>query len=858
MNKPHVPVHIGVWDMVANSTPIGRLEFEIDIFLKGISTVVMLRSSQYMEFELKNVSFFKHQMKGDVSIMGYNLFFSLEFLKNKVVGRVKSGLISVLVEGERTHFRRKKNIKEITREIMEIRHRKPVSRTEDDLNRLVDDLLSNMTIEEKIGQLYQAQPTFIEGITGIEEEGSEIRECYRLLTGSILNSPAVEVSYSIQKELVENSRLGIPALFMYDVIHGFRTIFPVPLGLACSWNVDILETVARISAIEASVFGINVTFSPMCDISRDPRWGRIVETFGESTFLTSVMTKAFIDGYHGNDSYQNKSKDFYLATCTKHFAGYGFTESGRDYNTVDVSMFTLFNKILSPFDVAIKAKTEFMMTSYSALNRIPPTSNKWLLRDVLRNMMGFDGIVISDFNAVSDLISHGVAKDIKEAGIKAFSAGTDIEMESTGFISGLKEGLEIGKIDESMIDTAVKKILKLKYELGLFDDPYRYLRPNLVEKYHLCDVHRDAASKSASESIVMLKNDGTLPLSKNTKVALIGPMGNNGDILGPWRAFGDSSDTVTIYESLKKYLGINKLKYSKGCELEGEDRSQISSAIKVAKKCDVILIAIGEDQELSGEAASLSEIRLRGIQEELVYELSKLKKPMISIVIAGRPLDLRYISEVSNSLLYSFHPGTEGGSAIRDILYGQVCPSGKLSICIPYTTGQIPVYHDYLNTGRMANPNNINMKFVSRFVDIPNEPLYHFGYGLSYTQFKYENLSVTRGFDDMLKISVMVSNTGDVKGKEVVQLYVGYGVAEVSRPNKELKGFKKITINPGETKEVVFDIKEELLGYIESNYLGGSFKRCIEEGEYRIMVGGSSRDEDLLTLKVLVSPLQHE
>lgn len=852
MNKPHVPVHIGVWEMVAQSTPIGRLEFEIDIFLKGISTVVMLRSSQYMEFELKNVVFLKHQMKGDVSIMGYNLFFCLDFSRNKVEGKVKSGLISVYVEGVRTHFRRKRNIKEITKEILDLNHSKPPLRTDDEINALVDDLINRMTLEEKIGQLYQAQPTFIEGITGIEDEGSEVRECYRLLTGSILNSPAVEVSYSIQKEIVEKSRLGIPVLFMYDVIHGFRTIFPVPLGLACSWNIDLLESVARISAIEASVFGINVTFSPMCDISRDPRWGRIVETFGESTFLTGAMTKAFIDGYHGKGSYQNKSKDFYLATCAKHFAGYGFTESGRDYNTVDVSMFTLFNKILSPFEIAIMENTEFIMTSYSALNRIPPTSNKWLLNNVLRITMGYSGLVISDFNAVSDLISHGVARDISEAGIKAYAAGTDIEMESTGFISGLKKGVEIGKIDEHMIDASVRKLLKLKYELGLFDDPYRYLRPRLVEKYHLCEVHREAAEKAASESIVMLKNDGILPLDKKQKVALIGPMGNSGEILGPWRAFGDSADTVTIYEAIKKYLGVNKLKYSKGCELEGEDRSQLLSAIKIAQKCDVILLAIGEDQELSGEAASISEIRLRGIQEELLYELSKLRKPIITIVIAGRPLDLRYVSEASNAVLYAFHPGTEGGNAIRDILYGIVCPSGKLSISIPYTTGQIPIYHDYLNTGRMATGDNVNMKFVSRFVDIPNDPLYHFGYGLSYTKFNYEKLTVSHDFEDKIKISVNVSNVGNVKGKEVVQLYAGYGVSDVSRPNKELLGFKKIELNPGESKDIVFSIKKEMLGYIDSNNFNGTYERQIEEGEYKIMVGGSSRTEDLIIVKILI------
>lgn len=852
MNKPHVPVHIGVWDMVAERTPIGRLEFEIDIFLKGMSTVVMLSNSQYMEFEMKNVSLTKHMLTGDASIMGYNLYFSLEFSKNKVDGKVKSGLISVPINGVRTHFRRKKNIREITKEIMGINHPMPPNRTTEEIDQLVDNLIKQMTLEEKIGQLYQAQPTFIEAITGSDEVTGGIKECYRLLSGSILNSPAVEVSYSIQKEVVENSRLGIPVLFMYDVIHGFRTIFPVPLGLACSWNPDILQTVARISAIEASVFGINVTFSPMCDISRDPRWGRIVETFGESGFLTGVMTRAFIDGYHGKESFQNKSKDFYLATCAKHFAGYGFTESGRDYNTVDVSKFTLFNKILSPFEIAIKQNTEFIMTSYSALNRIPPTSNIWLLKSILRKTMGFEGLVISDFNAVSDLISHGVANNLKDAGIKAFNAGTDIEMESTGFISGLKEGVESGIVDENSIDTAVKKLLRLKYELGLFDDPYRYLRPSLIEKYHLCEVHRDAALKAAIESTVLLKNDGILPLNKNMKVALIGPMSETGDILGPWRAFGDSSDTVTIYDSLKKYLGINKLKHSKGCELDGEDRSLLAAAIKTAQKSDVIILAIGEDQELSGEAASLSEIRLRGIQEELAYELRKLKKPIISIVIAGRPLDLRYISEASNALLYSFHPGTEGGNAMRNLLYGIACPSGKLSISIPYTTGQIPVYHDYLNTGRMASRDNINMKFVSRFVDIPNEPLYHFGYGLSYTKFKYEDLAVTRDFGDLIKVTVKVTNIGDVRGKEVVQLYIGYGVSKVSRPIKELMGFEKISINPGETKILAFIIDQDKLGYIDSNSFDGLFERHLDEGEYSIMVGGSSRDEDLLKMNILL------
>ena len=703
----------------------------------------------------------------------------------------------------------------------------------------VTELMSKMTLQEKIGQLnqYNDDITATGPVTKDADKAGQVRAGK---LGSILNAVGTKNTKNWQDQAMQ-SRLKIPLLFGQDVIHGFRTTFPIPLGETATWDMGLIEKSARIAAIEASAYGIHWTFAPMVDIGRDPRWGRVMEGAGEDTYLGTLVGKARVQGFQGKGL---GNLDAVMA-CAKHFAAYGAAVGGRDYNSVDMSLRQLHETYLPPFKAISDAGVATFMNSFNDINGIPATGNKYLQRDLLKGAWGYKGFVVSDWGSIGEMIPHGFAKDNKEAALKAILAGSDMDMESRSYINHLEELVKEGKVDVKLIDDAVRRILTKKYELGLFDDPYRFINEKREKEQANNPEHRKFAREIGAKSIVLLKNETQiLPLSKTTKkVAIIGPFAKaTVENHGFWSiAFPDDNQRiVTQFDGIKAQLDKNsELLYAKGCNVDDKDTSLFAEAVETAKKADVVIMTLGEGHAMSGEAKSRSNIHFSGVQEDLLKEIAKTGKPIILMINAGRPLVFDWASENIPTIVYTWWLGTEAGNSIADVLFGKINPGGKLPMTFPRTEGQIPIYYNHYNTGRPAK-NNTDRNYVSAYIDLDNDPAYPFGFGLSYTTFQYSDVNVSatqlKG-NQTLTASVTLTNSGNYDGEEVVQLYIRDLVGKVVRPVKELKGFQKIFLKKGESKTVSFNITPEDLKFYDDE-----LNFDWEAGEFDIMIGTNSTD----------------
>lgn len=706
-------------------------------------------------------------------------------------------------------------------------------------DRSLRGLLEEMTLKEKIGQLSQISgESYASKDTKITGPMAELGMPEELIpiAGSILGASGAKNIKSIQDNYLEKNRLKIPLLFMSDIIHGFKTIFPIPLAIGSSWDTQLAKESAQISAIEAAVSGVHVTFSPMVDLVRDPRWGRVMETTGEDKYLNERFAEAFVEGYQKNNDFTDQ---YSIVACVKHFAGYGASEAGRDYNTVNMSERQLREDYLSGYQVALNAGAEMMMTSFNTIDGIPATGNKWLMESVLRNEWGFDGVLITDWGSLGELIPHGVAKDEKEAALKGIEATVDIEMMTFNYIKELQNLVEEGTVSLKLIDEAVMRILRLKNKLGLFENPYREADEQLEKELIFSANHRKKALEVAEDSMVLLKNDNNiLPLLPNkNKIAVIGPFAKDENILGAWSWQGEPESASQLLDEMSKEQSSNNILYAKGSGITKTSEEEITEAIQIAKQVDVIVLALGEDWQMSGEAASRTNIKLPEAQLQLVKRLKEINKPIVTMLFNGRPLDLNGIDQESDAILEAWFPGTEGGKAVSNILFGKTNPSGKLAMSFPVNVGQVPVYYNQFNTGR-PKENSPEEKYVSKYLDAPNAPKYVFGYGQSYTKFKFSELTLSKETftkEEDLTVSITVTNIGNRTGKEVVQLYIRDLVGEVVRPIKELKDFIKIQLDPGESKDITFTVREEMLRYYHPD-----MTRRSDPGEFQVFVGNSS------------------
>ena len=734
-----------------------------------------------------------------------------------------------------------------------------------DMNRFIDALMKKMTVEEKIGQLNL--PVSGEITTGQAKSSDVAKNIEQGLVGGLFNLKGVAKIRDVQKLAVENSRLGIPLLFGMDVIHGYETIFPIPLGLSCTWDMAAIEKSARIAAIEASADGISWTFSPMVDISRDPRWGRVSEGNGEDPFLGGAIAKAMVYGYQGvNLSDQLKQNDEIMA-CVKHFALYGAGEAGRDYNTVDMSRNRMFNEYMYPYQAAVDAGVGSVMASFNEVDGVPATANQWLMTDVLRKQWGFKGFVVTDYTGISEMIDHGIG-DLQTVAARALNAGIDMDMVSEGFVGTLKKSLQEGKISMKTLDTACRRILEAKYKLGLFDNPYKYCDLSRPARDIFTQEHRDAARRIAGESFVLLKNEPALPglapvlpLQKQGTVAVIGPLGNTrSNMPGTWSVAARLNDYPSLYEGLKEMMeGQVNITYAKGSNLISDaayeeratmfgrslnrdnrtDKEMLDEALKVAAGADVIVAALGESSEMSGESSSRTELNIPDVQRTLLQALLLTGKPVVLTLFTGRPLTLTWEQENVPAILNVWFGGSEAAYAIGDVLFGDVNPSGKLTMTFPKNVGQIPLFYNHKNTGRPLQEGKWFEKFRTNYLDVDNEPLYPFGYGLSYTTFQYSDIALsapTLGQNGSSTAVVTVTNTGQRDGAEVVQLYIRDLVGSITRPVKELKGFEKIFLKAGESKTLSFKITPDLLRFYDYD-----LNHVAEPGDFTIMIGGSSQ-----------------
>ena len=713
---------------------------------------------------------------------------------------------------------------------------KPVKNTLTDAEketRFVRDLMKKMTLTEKIGQLSQ----YVGGelLTGPKSGAVSDSLFVRGMVGSILNVGGVDNLRKLQQKNMESSRLKIPILFAFDVIHGYKTIFPTPLAESCSWDLALMYETAKAAAIEASASGIHWTFAPMVDVARDPRWGRIVEGAGEDTYLGCKIAEARVRGFQWNLGKPNA-----LFACAKHFVAYGAPQAGRDYAPVDLSLSTLAEVYLPPFKACIDAGVHTFMSAFNSINGVPATSNRWLLTDLLRKEWKFKGFVVSDWNAVQELKAHGVAETDEDAAMAAFNAGVDMNMTDGLYNRCLEKLVRENRIDMNEIDASVERILRAKYALGLFEDPYRFL-DNQRESREVRSASAMAlARKAAASSMVLLKNaNALLPLSKQTKrIALVGPLADNrAEVMGSWKARGEDKDVVTVLEGIKNKLGSGtEVNYVQGCDFLDPSTSEFSAALEAAKQSDVVIAVVGEKALMSGESRSRAVLRLPGKQEALLDTLRKAGKPLVVVLMNGRPLCLESVDKQADAMLEAWFPGTQCGNAVADVLFGDIVPAAKLTASFPLTEGQIPNNYNYKRSGR---PGDMPYSSTVRHIDVPNRNLYPFGYGLSYTTFSYGEMQCPTAFDDkgFLPVSVDVTNTGNYDGEEIVQLYVADKVASMVRPVKELKGFQKVFIPKGQTKRVEFKLNVKDLGFWNN-----LMQYVVEPGTFEIMVGTNSEE----------------
>lgn len=730
-----------------------------------------------------------------------------------------------------------------------------------EMDRFVDDLMGQMTVDEKIGQLNL--PVAGDIVTGQAKSSNVSERIRKGEVGGLFNLKGAEQIREVQRIAVEESRLGIPILFGMDVIHGYETIFPIPLGLSCSWDMEAVELSARIAAEEASADGICWTFSPMVDVSRDARWGRISEGSGEDTYLGCQIAAAMVRGYQGPDKETQLTQDDQILACVKHFALYGAPEAGRDYNTVDMSRIRMYNEYFPPYKAAVDAGAASVMASFNEVDGVPATGNRWLMTDVLRDQWGFDGFVVTDYTGIMEMTAHGIG-DMEAVSVQALKAGIDMDMVSEGFVGNVKNALDKGLVSMDDIDLACRRILEAKYRLGLFEDPYKFCRTEEAAKEVYCQEHRDIARKIASESFVLLKNEGVLPLRKQGTIGLIGPLADTrSNMPGTWSVAARFDVPKTIREGLVDAVaGKADVLYAKGSNLVSDydyemrstmfgrelgrdnrtDAQLLNEAIAVARRSDVIIAALGEASEMSGESSCRTDISIPDVQQTLLRALVATGKPVVLLLFNGRPLTLNWEAENVPAILDVWFGGSETADAVADVIFGDVNPSGKLTATFPKNVGQIPLYYASKNTGRPLLEGRWFEKFRSNYLDVDNDPLYPFGYGLSYTTFEYGPVTLDKteiAEGGSVKAEVAVTNTGAVAGKEVVQMYLQDVVGTTTRPVRELKGFEKISLEPGETKTVTFEITPELMSYYNSE-----LDFVAEPGEFRVFIGPDSRTKN--------------
>ncbi len=730
------------------------------------------------------------------------------------------------------------------------------------MDQFIGDLMSKMTLDEKLGQLnLPSADDFTTGQAKSSNIGQKIKEGR---VGGLFNIKGVDKIREMQRVAIEESRLKIPLIFGMDVIHGYETTFPIPLGLASSWDMELIKRSAQIAAQEATADGINWTFSPMVDIARDPRWGRVAEGSGEDAYLGSQIAKAMVYGYQGNDLSASNT----MLACVKHFALYGAAEAGRDYNTVDMSRVRMYNEYLTPYKAAVDAGAGSVMVSFNEIDGIPATGNKWLLTDLLRNQWQFPGFVVTDYTGINEMIAHGMG-DLQQVSKLALNAGVDMDMVGEGFLTTLTKSLKEGQVSYSAIDAAVRRILEAKYRLGLFEDPYKYCDANRAKTEIFSNQHRTEARSIAAQSMVLMKNENNvLPLKASGTVAVIGPLADNPENMpGTWSVAAKHAKAVSMLKGLKETLG-DKVNFvtAKGAnfDYDAQFESRISmfgknsyrdnrpkeeilkEAVEVARKADVIVAALGETAEMSGESSSRSNIEVPQSQKDLLVELKKLGKPIVLVLFTGRPLVLNDESKLADAILNVWFAGSEAGYAISDVIFGKVNPSGKLPMTFPRNVGQVPIYYNHKSTGRPENKEDQFDKFRSVYLDVPNSPLFPFGYGLSYTTFSYGDINLSNTQlqgNQTLKASISVTNTGKYDGAEVVQLFIRDVVGSNTRPVKELKGFRKVMLKAGESKTVSFDITPE-----ELKYYNNDLKYDWESGDFEIMIGTNSHDVKSVTI----------
>jgi beta-glucosidase len=725
-----------------------------------------------------------------------------------------------------------------------------------DMSVFVNDLMSKMTLEEKIGQLNLVSVGF--DVTGPIISQNVEEKIQKGLVGGVFNTFTPIAVRKLQQMSIEKTRLKIPLLFGFDVVHGHRTIFPMPLGMAASWDMQAVETSARIAADEASADGLNWVFSPMADIARDPRWGRIVEGAGEDPYLGSRVAEAMVRGYQGKDLSVNNT----VMACVKHFALYGAAQAGRDYHTVDMSERTMLQEYLPPYKAAIDAGSASVMTSFNDINGVPAAANEWLLQDLLRKQWGFNGLVVTDYTAVMELIQHGISANEEEAALDALKAGNDMDMVSEIYLNNLSKLVKEGKISEEFINRSCKKVLEAKFRLGLFDDPYKYVNDARASQTMLKNEYRDAARDIARKSMVLLKNEkNILPMKMSGSIALIGPLAKNQrDMIGSWSGAGDWQKAISVEQGIRNVSGSDiKINYAKGANITDDEQlikrlnahggnleidsrtseEMIKEAVNVASRSDVIVAVVGESQGMTGEAASRVDISLPGRQLELLKALKQTGKPLVVVLMNGRPLAIKWEAENADAILETWFSGTEAGNAIADILFGNYSPSGKITATFPQHVGQVPIFYSAKNTGRPYGGDLLD-KYKSRYLDYTNEPLFPFGFGLSYSKFNYGDVSLSNNtitHDGSITVSCNVTNTGSRDGEEVVQFYVRDIAGSVTRPLKELKGFQKILFKAGETKQVTFTLKASDLSFYRQDMTFGP-----EPGKFIAFIGGNSRD----------------
>lgn len=710
------------------------------------------------------------------------------------------------------------------------------------------ELLKRMSTREKVCQLFQGLASFYDGkqefATGpLAALNLSEKDLYAI--GSVLNVKGATEAIEVKKKYIERSNLKIPLLIMQDVIHGYKTIYPINIAMASTFDENVIRECSSVAAKEASVAGIDVTFAPMIDVSRDARWGRCAEGSGEDTYLGRVCARSAVQGFQGDFGRYN------VAACAKHFVGYGAAESGKDYNVVEMSYQTLYNTYLPPFEEAIKAGVEMIMSAFHTFDGVPMSANKRLLSDSLRTELGFKGTVISDWAAIWETIPHGVCEDEKDAAEACFAAGVDIEMMTACYLKSLEKIVESDKASSARLDAAVLRILELKEKLGLFENPFRSASEEECEKYFLCAEHRDIVRRAAEESVVLLKNDGVLPLKNKRKIAVIGKLGDSGEILGCWRGMGKSEDTVTLAQGLRNIYGDESIECAVGCDCyyTAKDESRIAEAVELAKNSDAVILCLGESQYEAGESNSKARIELPDVQYKLFDAVSAVNGNVVAVLFTGRPLAIEPLAEKVRAIICAWFPGTEGGNALARIISGKISPSGKLPMSFPRASGQCPVYYNHQNTGRPRPDKKCPEGCTSSYADILNRPLYAFGYGLSYTKFEYSSVEISstefrRG--DRVRIGIKVRNSGECDGTEVVQLYIRDDVAKVARPVKELKGFCRVDLKRGEEKQVAFTIEEEDLTYYDQN-----LTRRVDSGSFTVFVGGDSNCDEVGKIRLI-------